>query len=484
MKTINILSGLLTCFFLLGGCTPHRAVIKEPAVGLPSSYSETEEVQSLPAGRWWEHFEDERLNRLMEEAFKKNLDIVQAYERLRQSRAAASIARSSKGLIAGVEGSGGWSRQSGFFRGSTSESQGFGAAIFDTYTLSAAASYEIDIWGKLSSNSRAARFDALASEQDLKAMYISTSARLADLYYLAVEQRAQLELSDQTIKTFQDTLNRVERRYRAGLVSSVDVYQSRQNLSSAGAQRPVFERDLATTVNALSVLTGSFPDGEIGGTAKELKDVPQFPLGIPSELLDGRPDIRSAYLRLKASDERTAVAIADRFPSFNLVGSYGGTSGELKSVLDSPNIFWNILLQAAQPLLDGGRRKAEVDRTKAVFREHLAKYHKAVLTAFHEVEDALARGNSAEKRVDVLYERVSASESELRIALNNYLQGLTDYLPVLTAQQRYYEAASTLLTAKRQLISARIQLARALGGGWADDIMEKRLTTNKQGIKK
>jgi NodT family efflux transporter outer membrane factor (OMF) lipoprotein len=396
-----------------------------------------------------------------------------------QSWASARVTRSSKGIIAGVEGSGGRSRQSGFFRGSTSESEEFGATIFDTYTISAAASYEIDLWGKLEADARAARFGALASEQDLKAMYISTSARIADLYYLAVEQRAQIELSVQTIRTFQDTLNRVERRYRAGLVSSVDVYQSRQNLATAEAQRPVFERDLATTLNALSVMTGRFPDGEIGGTEKELQEAPQFPTGIPSELLVSRPDIRSAYLRLKSSDERTAAAIADRFPSFNLVGSYGGTSGELKSILDSPNIFWNILLQAAQPLLDGGRRKAEVDRAKAVFRENLAKYHQAVLTAFQEVKDALNQGNSAEKRIAVLFERVSASESELRIALNNYLQGLTDYLPVLTAQQRYYESASTLLTAKRQLISARIQLARAIGGGWADDIMKDRLTTKR-----
>ena len=140
-------------------------------------------------------------------------------------------------------------------------------------------------------------------------------------------------------------------------------------------------------------------------------------------------------------------------------------------MLDSPNIFWNILLRAAQPVLDAGRRKAEVDRTKSVFREKLAAYHQAVLNAYREVEDSLAKSRASEERIAMLGNTVSASENSHRLALNNYMQGLTDYLPVLTEQVRYVTARSNLLTAKRQFISDRIQLARALGGAWTDQII-------------
>jgi outer membrane protein TolC len=169
-----------------------------------------------------------------------------------------------------IEGSGGRSRQSGFFRGGSVDNSQFGAVTFDTYSLSAGASYEIDLWKKLDSKTEAARLNELASEHDLKALYIGISAQLAGLYYLAIEQRAQMELSDQTIESFQDTLDRVERRYRGGLVPALDVYQSRQNLAAARAQRSLFEARLLVTQNELSVLIGHFPEKE---TPHHLKQV-------------------------------------------------------------------------------------------------------------------------------------------------------------------------------------------------------------------
>jgi NodT family efflux transporter outer membrane factor (OMF) lipoprotein len=465
MKDFNFLFYLSILFFILTGCSVHTSKVKEPLMEVPSSFSETQKniISAPTAGKWWEQFEDEKLNELMERTFQHNLDIAQAFERLKQSQASVIIIDSSRGLILNAEGVGGRARQS----------TSLGPVTEDTYRLSASASYEIDLWEKLSSRTRAAQFDAIASEENLKALYISISAQLADLYYLAVEQRAQIELSDQTIASFQDTLDRVEHRYRAGLVPPLDVYQSRQNLSAAKAQKPLFESRLYVTLNALSVLTGSFSDKNIGGSARELKDVPEVPVGLTSQLLTRRPDIKSALLRLKANDERIAAAVADRFPSFRLTGGYGGASEELGSILDSPNIFWNLLLQVAQPILDAGRRNAEVDRSEAVFRESLAAYHKTVLEAFREVNDALAKIKSSEERIRMLHDTVSASENSLRLALDRYLQGLTDYLPVLTEQLRYFTSRSNLLAERRQLISERIQLARALGGEWMDDVMEK-----------
>lgn len=458
---------------MLTGCSLFRPEVT-PSHNMPSAYSGLSEEASSPIGKWWERFDDEDLNSLMKEAFQNNLDIEQAYERILQSQAILRTANSSLGPFVDIEGSGSRTRQSGFFSGSSDTV--FGSVTFNTYSLSAAARYELDLWGKFRSNSRAARYDVKTSEEDLKALLISISAQLSDLYYLAVEQRAQIDLSGRTIASFEDTLQRVERRYRSGLVPAIDLYQSRQNLASAKAQRPIYESNLAVTLNAISVLTGRFPGDGIGGSINELPEPFVFDLGLPSQLLKRRPDIESALMSLKASDERVSAAIADRFPSFNLTGSYGGSSDELKSVLDSPNIFWNIIMQIAQPVIDSGRRRAEVSRTEAVFREKLAAYHMTVLNSFREVEDALARGNASEERIRMLEKTVSASDSSLRLALDRYMYGLTDYLPVLTEQLRNVTVSSNLLAAKRQLISDRIQLARALGGEWADDIINEYLT--------
>ena len=444
---------------LLTGCSLHTTRVKNAPGEVPPVYSTGINEAAPPRGRWWEQFGDGELNALMEQVLRHNLDIRRAYERL-QSLAVAGITDSARGPVVNLESSGGRARQS--VNGAVSTK--------DIYRLSAAARFELDLWGKLRSQSEAAHLDALASEEALKALFISISAQAADLYFLAAEQQLQIELSDRTIASFQDTLDRVERRYREGLVPAIDVYQSRQNLSSAKAQRPLFVQNRAVALNALSVLTGQAPDAGKTGDGAVLPEPPSFNAGLPSQLLEHRPDVKEAFLLIQAQDKRVSAAIADRFPSFNLAGSYGGSSDKVRTVLDSPNIFWNILLEAAQPVIDAGRRRAEVDRAEAALRESLAAYHTTVLQALADVEDALARGSASEERISMLELTVSASEASLRLALDRYLQGLTDYLPVLTEQLRNVTSQSNLLAARRQLISDRIQLARSLGGEWADSI--------------
>jgi NodT family efflux transporter outer membrane factor (OMF) lipoprotein len=462
MKSLYCLIAVMGLLMTAAGCSLHPSMVRDNPVEVPPTYSTLGTTPAQPIGTWWEQFGDAHLNTLMEKAVTDNLDITQAYERLQQSQAVLRTVHASRFPVLNLNGSGGRARQA----------SPLGAVTDDTYSLSAAASFELDLWEKLKSRQEAAQYDSMVSRENLKALLISTSAQLAELYYLAVEQHAHLNLSDQTIASFQDTLDRVERRYREGLVPAIDVYQSRQNLASAKAQRPIFEQTLATTLNAIAVLTGQFPSSEGNEITGELLDPPRFTEGIPSQLLSQRPDIASALYRLKASDERIGAAVADRFPSFNLVGTHGGTSEQVRTVLDSPNIFWNILLQAVQPLFDAGRRKAEVDRTEALFREHLAAYHKTVLSAFQDVEDALAKGKASEDRIRALEIQADFSESSLRLALDRYMLGLTDYLPVLTEQLRNVTSQSNLLAARRQLISDRIQLARALGGEWADTAYE------------
>jgi len=355
-------------FMLVAGCSVHKTQSVELPVTVPESFIEAERSFSNNEiiGKWWNVFEDKKLNSLMDEAFRKNLDIQEAYARLEQS---VAIVRSTSSLhqpFLDVDTE---------FKREQSPSF-LGDYTGNSYRLSLSAGYEIDLWGKNKSLATAAELDTEATREDLKALYMSISAQLADLYYLAVEQRAQLNLTDGTIASFEDALKRVERRYRHGLAPALDVYQARQNLARARANRPVFETNLAVTEHALAVLLGRYPDRSTAGELAVIPEMPaSFPAGLPSEILTQRPDVHASFLRLKASDERIASAIADRFPSFNLLGSYGKSSAAFVTD-DVVGVFWNLIVNIAHPLFDGQRRSADVDRTQAVFRENLAIYHK------------------------------------------------------------------------------------------------------------
>ena len=457
----------------LAGCSVHRPQPATLPVPLPAGYVE----QMAPAaaapllGQWWKAFADPRLNALMQDAFAGNLDLAQGYARLAQAQAVLGATGAAERPTLDLSGNGGRRRQTAFG----------GTAVTDnSFSFSAPAAFEIDLWRKLANRTDAARLEAAASRDQLRSLYLTLSARVADLYFLAVEQREQLLLADANIAAFADTLERVERRYRAGLVPALDLYQSRQNLASARARRPQFENTLAGTEHALAVLVGRYPDRQSAGERATLPQaVPEFPAGLPSQLLARRPDIEANLQRLRASDARIAAAVAERFPALRLTGAAGGGSAVLGDLLASGNLFWNLLLNVAQPLYDGGRRRAEVERTRAVFEENLALYHQSVLTAFREVEDALVAGLTGSERIAQLRERVTASESALRLALDRYLQGLSDYLPVLTAQGLNFEAQSQLLAARRQLISDRISLARALGGEWMNAEVAQKASTDR-----
>lgn len=459
---------VVVCAALSLGCTVHRSGNLRPAVPVPEQFVEGSIQSASSLNRWWEWFGDPWLNALMQEAFSNNLDLARAYARLEQSEALVGVVAASQ-----------WPTLNAGGQSSRQSQQSFlGKTTGTNYSLSVSAGYEIDLWKKFSSRTKAARFDAEVSAEDVQAAYLGLSARLADFYYLAAEQRLQLKLTDLTIASFEDTLSRVERRYEAGLVRPVDVYQARQNLAAVRAARPVFEANLALAEHALAVLLGKYPDRKSAGSLTDLPSPPSFPTGIPSNVLQLRPDIRAAFLRIQAADARVASAIAERFPSINLLGAYG-TSSSVLGPLTISGPFWNLIGELTQPVFDAGRRKSEVERTKAALRENVVSYKQTVLTAFQEVEDTLAGNTATEERISRLEEEAEASASSLRLSLEHYMQGLSDYLPVLTAQQLDFEAQRRLIEARRQLISNRISLARAIGGTWMQEEMTKRMAATE-----
>lgn len=450
--------------FLGAGCSLHQPQRIPVPVDIPAEFASPVTPAPPLAERWWTLLGDQRLDALMNEAFRANLDLDQAVARLRQLEATSRSVGAARRPRLDLQGQASRETTPSFF----GDNEG------DSYRLSLAAAFEVDLWDKLKSRRDAARFEAEASRSEVLSLYLRLSAQVADLYYLAAEQRHQLELTSQTIAAHSDTLRRVERRYREGLVPALDVYQARQNLSAAEAREPAFEAGLAQAEHALSVLLGRYPQRLDSAEVVSLQRIPDvFPAGLPTELLARRPDVKAAFLQVKASDKRIAATIADRFPSFNLAASYGEMNTAF-STGDITGTFWDFSASLLQPLIDGGRRRAEVDRSRAEFAERLAAYQKTALIAFQEVEDALVANRGTQQRISMLEDQVRSSQASLRLATDRYLQGLSDYLPVLTAQTRLFDAQSQLLSARRQLIVDRIDLARAVGGTWMETELSDR----------
>lgn len=447
------------------GCSLHQPqAIIPPALPEGFVHALAEEIPPPVFDRWWHSFADPQLDSLIERSLAGNLDLAQALARQEQAEALLKVADSARRPILTLEGQA---------RRELTQSV-IGEFTGSSHRLSLAANYEIDLWQKLQQRRNAAELESAASAAELQTLALSLSAQLTDLYYLAAEQRGQIALADATSAAFAETLERVERRYREGLVPALDIYQARQSLAAAQARRPQFEATLAVSEHALAVLAGGYPAGASLAAAATLPGLaPELPQLLPSELLLRRPDIAAALARLQASDARIGAAIAERFPAFNLGGALGHAETALLSG-DLSGVFWNLLLNLSAPLFDGGRRQAEVERSEAVFREQLARYHKSVLTAFQEVEDALVKNRSSALRLQLLAEREAAAAAALRLALDRYLQGLTDYLPVLISQGLQFDAEGQLLAARRQLISDRIALHRALGGSWMAETLARR----------
>jgi NodT family efflux transporter outer membrane factor (OMF) lipoprotein len=454
---IMAVAGMLAV--LCCSCAVHKPEPITLHVSLPEAYIEQSSPATIPVvpDRWWEAFDDKQLNQLMEKAFRGNLDLDQALARLEQLEAVARQKDAKRLPYVNLEGTAARSRQLGTL----------GADTGNSYEMSIAAGFEVDLWNKLKSRTLASVLESQASLEDIRTLYLTISAQVADLYYLMVEQRAQIELADRTVKARNAALELVEQRYREGLVSALDLYQARQTLAAALAREPAFEATLATTSHALSVLIGDYPKPTIGGNLSDFPNLSSgYPTGLPSELLKRRPDIRAALLRLRASDQQIGAAVAERFPSINLLADYGRAGADFGTSVSET--VWSLIGNLTLPLLDWGSRKAEVDRTKAVFAEQLGQYRQTVLVAFQEVEDALVGNHSTEEAIRRLEEEEAAAGSALRLAVDRYLDGLSDYLPVLTAQTLHFDAQSRLLSARRNLISERISLARALGGNWMD----------------
>lgn len=451
------------------GCTSQRHSERaDEVVEVPKDYGSAA-VDGIETDAWCSDFGQQGLDRLVERAWADNLQLKAAWARLEQARATAEIAEAPLWPSVGAEAGVSYSKR---YLGDISEAaQGFlpDSQTETNWSLSAAAAYEVDVWGKYRHRAHAADLEAEAVEASTRSLAITLTSQVAEAWFDVIAQRERLELLEAQLDLSKDLLELTQRRFERGLADALDITQQRQNLESLTAQVSAVRGQLQTSRHRLAVLVGRPPSEPIAIDAETLPELGPIPApGVPADLLERRPDVRAAFLQLQAADERTAAAVADQLPSLRLSANIAIQAQELSNLLEQ--LFWSVAAGVSQPIFEGGRLRAEVRRSEAAAEEQLYDYAQTLLTALREVRDALVLEQNQVERIASLRRELDTAQSALDLAQSRYRRGSFDYLRVLTALQSLQAVEQTLLEARRQHISYRISLCRALGGSWVEQI--------------
>jgi multidrug efflux system outer membrane protein len=464
------LSIVLAALFVASGCMKLGPDYHRPDTGVPMpecyQHGPTEKVTLGLKDRWWQVFSDPKLNELVEKVLRNNLDIKKATARILELRSQFVETKADRFPTLRFEGQG--QRQHrpiiGVLPGESFSTE------TDIYTLSLPASFELDLWGRLARAEEAAIGDLLQAEENRRTLAQTVVAEAITFYLQLESLERRIQITKEIIESLGRTLALVESRYERGLTSVLDLRQARRTLAQAEALLPSLRQELGTTQQRLAVLLGRYPKTEPPRFQPEdyFRRLAPVPPGLPSELLLRRPDIRAAEAKLMALNARVGVSKASRFPRITLTGSFGYSSDELNQLFRSQGELWSLALGIVQPMFDAGKLKAGQQAAEARYEQGVAEYAKTVLTAFSEVERAfLTRKEQIERRERTLSFLVEARATQ-RVAESRYRRGLVDYLTVLEAQQTRFKAEENLVLVDLAILSNRVSLHRALGGGWAE----------------
>ena len=435
----------------IGGCSRPVAEFKAP-VDVPEAFSAagTEPL----AAQWWRAFEDEELDALVEEALTDNFDLRVAWDRLVQVEAIARKADApllpELDLTAGARRSG---QESG---GTTSRSSLYSAGL--------AAGYEVDLWSELNSTSRAAWLDVQAQRDAVDTAAITLSATIAITWYQLAEAKGQVRIAREQIRTNEDVLKVVGARRQKGVARAADFYRQRQLVAATEAQLIVAEEAAELLQHQLSVLIGNKPELAWREEPVEFPDLLPMPEpGVPADVLLRRPDVRQSYRRIQAADQRLAAAIADQYPRISISANL-----ETSSTTSVRDLFddWlaNLAANAIQPLFDAGRRKAEVERQRAVVAERINVWGQTILNALEDVEGALTRQRQQAQLIENLERQLDLARQTYSRNRESYIKGQIDYIRVLESLQSLQSLERSVVTARRTLIQRRIELYRSVAG--------------------
>jgi len=463
-KMNSLRHGLVLLFFLthaISACAPFapaaRSGLEETV--LPDTFSIQDSIKD-PNQRWWETIGDEQLNSFVDEALSDNQTLLSYWARLEKAQAQARKAGAElKPWLTGDAGASYTKLKAG----------DEGARENENYGLGLVASYEVDLWGRIRATHESALLEAEASREDLNAAAMTIAAEVTDRWVAILSQGLQRQLLEQQLSINKTYLDLVELRFRKSLASALDVFQQRQLVERVKSQLPLIEMQERMLGNQLAVLLGRMPTQAPQVIRQELPVLDTVPAaGLPVQLLQNRPDIAAALRRLEASDQDLAAARADRLPALRLTGGAAYDSDELEELFD--NWIVNLAASLTVPIIDGSRRRAEVDINLAAVQQQLAEYRHLVLAAVREVEDALISETKIRAHIAAVENQLQAGQNALTEARTRYINGLNDYLPVLTQLLSVQHLENDLIQRHEDLLVARINLYRAIGGTWTDDL--------------
>lgn len=437
---------------LLAGCGPHTVDYQvTPAVQASSHFSMAGGDTGLTE-KWWQAFNRPELDELIEQALQTNQNLAQAVARIKQARSVTRQTESGRYPHINLESN------------ITARDPGYDNKSLD---ISGTFDWEVDIFNRIDSLAEAGRLTELARIEDAKSIRLSLCAEVATVYFSAVAARRGLELLQQQVQADNQVLSLLKLQFESGLGTNVAVLQQQSRVADSRSLIPLVLLDLRIYENRLDVLVGQIPDGHGRvATTDSLEISSLLPaVGVPSDLLVKRPDVRSARAELIAADADIAAAIADRLPRITLDGSYLYSDA---AAINGPLAI--ITGTFIQPLLDWGQRKAEVARNQAVYEERLAVFSQAYLQAVEDVENSLYREQQQREFIVRLIERKNILQQTVTETEARYAHGLDDYLPVLSALQELRNIERSLVTQQLALVVNRVELHRAIGGGGTQNL--------------
>jgi multidrug efflux system outer membrane protein len=463
MKLTKSLMAMLAAGLLTGcmvGPKYHR-----PAVQTPTAYRDLAENAQLQAQSasyadlpWWQVFQDPKLQELIRTALKQNYDLQIATERINSARAQLAITRSNlfPQVSAGANFSGG--KEHNF------------QSKYNFLTLTADAAFQLDFFGRLRRANEAARAQLLATEDARQTVILTLVSDVASDYFALLQLDLQLQITKETVKTQTDSVKLTNLRLDHGVATKLDVLQAQQVLDTANAQVPDLERQIAQEENAISILLGNYPqDVARGLPLVEQTLPPEVPPGLPSTILERRPDIREAEQNLVATNAEIGVAKAQFFPQISLTGSGGGSFGRssaFSNLMTTQLGIWSYGGQISQPIFTGGALRGNLHLAESQHQQAMIAYQQSIQRAFGDVSDALV-GYQKFHQVRVRQqESVADLQESVRLSNLRYKGGTTTYLEVLDGQRSLFAAELTLAQARGDEYQSLVQLYRSLGGGW------------------
>src|SRR5215813_5201864 len=456
---------------LLAGCAVGPKY-RKPVVQPPSAFRGSGDAAAAPDPdsladlKWFEVFKDEALQELIRIALVNNYDLHRAVARISAARANLGITRSEQfpNVTAGFDMTTLRNSGSGQFAlpGGSSRERTFGTVLLNLL------SFEVDIWGRLRRATEAARADLLASEENRKAVMTTVVGDVSAAYFNLLELDMELEIARETLGTRQESLRLIQARQQGGVATLLDVRQAEQLVYGAAQTIPDIERLIEQTENQINLILGKDP-GPVarGRSLTEQEQPPSAPPGLPSSLLERRPDIRAAEQNLAVATANIGVAKAAYFPSISLTGFLGGQSNQLSNLFGGAGGAWNFAPQTTLPIFNAGRVKSSVRLTEAQRQLALTQYQQAIKTGFREVSDALVEYRKVKEIRAQQVLLVTTLQDRSRLAYLRYRGGVDTLLNALDADRDLFNAELSLALTRRNELLGLVQLYKALGGGWA-----------------